>query len=63
VTVRDGQLESFDAAVRLTARAPPPASAVNQNVLWGIDAVVGVIDLGGNTATGNGAGQCRNVTC
>jgi hypothetical protein len=31
---------------------------------WGIDAVPGVIDLGGNIATGNGQGaQCRNVAC
>jgi hypothetical protein len=30
---------------------------------WGILAVPGVIDLGGNTAGGNGAGQCRNVFC
>jgi Right handed beta helix region len=31
--------------------------------LWGIDGVLGVVDLGGNTATGNGAGQCRFVAC
>jgi hypothetical protein len=30
---------------------------------WGILAVPGVTDLGGNTAGGNGAGQCRNVFC
>jgi parallel beta helix pectate lyase-like protein len=30
---------------------------------WGILAVNGVTDLGGNTASGNGAGQCQNVFC
>jgi len=31
---------------------------------FGIDAVPGTIDLGGNTASGNGATpQCRNITC
>jgi parallel beta-helix repeat protein len=31
---------------------------------FGIDAVAGVTDLGGNTATGNGNPlQCRNVFC
>jgi hypothetical protein len=31
---------------------------------FGIDAVVGVVDLGGNTASGNGNPlQCRNVFC
>ncbi|HEX3277419.1 MAG TPA: right-handed parallel beta-helix repeat-containing protein [Thermoleophilaceae bacterium] len=30
---------------------------------WGILAVNGVTDLGGNTAGGNGAGQCENVFC
>jgi parallel beta-helix repeat protein len=30
---------------------------------WGILAVPGVIDLGGNTAGSNGAGQCQNVFC
>jgi parallel beta-helix repeat protein len=38
-------------------------NTANNNVLWGIDGVLGVIDLGGNNATGNGAGQCRNVAC
>ena len=33
------------------------------NAGWGIRAVPGVIDLGGNTAGGNGAGQCQNVFC
>jgi FG-GAP repeat/Bacterial Ig-like domain (group 1)/Right handed beta helix region len=35
----------------------------NDNVGWGILAVPGVIDGGGNTASGNGAGQCLNVSC
>jgi large repetitive protein len=31
---------------------------------FGIDAVSGVVDLGGNTASGNGNPlQCRNVFC
>jgi len=30
---------------------------------WGIFAVPGVNDRGGNEATGNGAGQCMNVAC
>jgi hypothetical protein len=33
------------------------------NGAWGILAVPGVTDLGGNTASGNGAGQCSNVFC
>src|SRR4051794_29100730 len=38
-------------------------SATNNGV-WGIAAVPGVTDLGGNTASGNGqAAQCRNVAC
>jgi parallel beta-helix repeat protein len=33
------------------------------NLGWGILAVQGVTDLGGNTAGGNGTGQCLNVFC
>jgi Right handed beta helix region len=35
----------------------------NDNTGWGILAVPGVIDGGGNTASGNGVGQCLNVAC
>lgn len=35
----------------------------NDNAGWGIFAVLGVIDGGHNTASGNGAGQCLNVIC
>jgi parallel beta-helix repeat protein len=36
----------------------------DHNAAWGINAVPGVTDGGGNTATGNGqAAQCRNVFC
>ncbi len=35
----------------------------NDNGGWGILAVPGVTDGGGNTASGNGAGQCLNVVC
>lgn len=35
----------------------------NDNLFWGILAVPGVIDGGHNTASGNGAGQCQNVSC
>jgi hypothetical protein len=39
-------------------------NAAFDNGDWGIDAVPGVIDLGGNTAGGNGQPtQCRNVIC
>jgi len=33
------------------------------NVGWGIAAVAGVDDLGGNKAAGNLAGQCQVVVC
>jgi Right handed beta helix region len=35
----------------------------NDNLGWGILAVPGVTDGGGNTASGNGLGQCLNVSC
>jgi hypothetical protein len=35
----------------------------NDNGDWGILAVPGVTDGGGNSASGNGAGQCLNVSC
>jgi hypothetical protein len=39
-------------------------NAAFNNGDWGIDAVSGVIDLGGNSAGGNGQpSQCRNVIC
>jgi hypothetical protein len=38
-------------------------NAAFDNGGWGILAVQGVTDLGGNTAGGNGAGQCQNVFC
>jgi hypothetical protein len=39
-------------------------NVANDNGLFGIDAVAGVTDLGGNTASGNGNPlQCRNVFC
>jgi len=39
-------------------------NSANDNADFGIDAVVGVSDGGGNTASGNrGALQCRNVFC
>ena len=40
------------------------SNAAFSNGDLGIDAVAGVIDLGGNTAGSNGnPGQCRNVFC
>jgi hypothetical protein len=38
-------------------------NSAGDNGGWGILAVPGVTDLGGNTASGNSAGQCRNVFC
>jgi parallel beta-helix repeat protein len=39
-------------------------NTANNNVDYGIEAVVGVTDGGGNTASGNGnAAQCANVVC
>jgi parallel beta-helix repeat protein len=39
-------------------------NTANNNVDYGIEAVVGVTDGGGNTASGNGnAAQCLNVVC
>jgi hypothetical protein len=35
----------------------------NDNLGWGILAVPGVTDRGHNTASGNGVGQCLNVSC
>jgi hypothetical protein len=36
----------------------------DNNIDFGIDAIAGVTDGGGNTASGNGgAQQCRNVVC
>jgi hypothetical protein len=35
----------------------------DDNLQLGIDAIFGVPDLGGNTASGNDAGQCVNVDC
>jgi hypothetical protein len=40
------------------------SNSATNNGDWGIDAVPGVTDQGGNTASGNGqAAQCRNVIC
>ena len=39
------------------------SNAAFNNGGWGILAVNGVTDLGGNIASGNGAGQCQNVFC
>jgi hypothetical protein len=48
----------------LTPSARLADNAAFFNLDWGIDAVAGVTDLGGNTAGGNGqAAQCRNVFC
>ena len=39
-------------------------NSANENGDYGIRAVVGVTDDGGNTASGNGnAAQCTNVVC
>jgi hypothetical protein len=38
-------------------------NVANDNIDIGIDAVEGTIDLGGNTATGNGATDCLGVVC
>jgi Right handed beta helix region len=48
--------------VRATGTRLEDNSAFN-NGGWGIIAVSGVVDLGGNSAGGNGAGQCQNVFC
>jgi len=45
------------------AGASLESNAAFDNGGWGILAVNGVTDLGGNTAGGNGAGQCQNVFC
>lgn len=39
------------------------ANGSDDNVGWGIWAVDGAIDAGGNRASGNGAGECLNVEC
>jgi parallel beta-helix repeat protein len=57
-------LEHFGDGIRVES----PSTTITRNVSddnarWGILAVPGVIDGGGNTATGNGAGQCLNVDC
>ena len=40
------------------------ANTANDNLDYGIEAVAGVTDGGGNTASGNGnPAQCLNVTC
>jgi large repetitive protein len=49
-------------------RVESPSTTITRNVSndngrWGILAVPGVIDGGGNTASGNGLGQCLNVSC
>jgi parallel beta-helix repeat protein len=38
-------------------------NTANDNGGFGIFAVAGVTDLGGNKASGNGTGQCQNVSC
>jgi Right handed beta helix region len=54
--------ESDGIDVRASATKLESNAAFN-NGGWGILAVPGVTDLGGNTAGGNGAGQCQNVFC
>jgi hypothetical protein len=40
------------------------ANTANDNLDYGIEAVAGVTDGGGNTASGNGnPAQCLNVAC
>jgi hypothetical protein len=46
-----------------TSGASLDSNAAFANDGWGILAVPGVTDLGGNTAGGNGAGNCLNVFC
>ena len=38
-------------------------NTANDNGAFGIDAVAGVTDLGGNKASGNDGGKCNNVSC
>jgi hypothetical protein len=38
-------------------------NTANDNGVYGFDAEAGTIDGGGNTATGNGTENCRNVSC
>ena len=46
------------------SRHPHRGNSAKGNGDFGIDAVSGVTDIGGNTASGNGNPlQCRNVFC
>lgn len=60
VTNRNGNDGIFVSNAATTLRK----NTANNNVGWGINAVAGVTDGGGNKAAGNGqAGQCTNVVC
>ena len=54
----DDGIEVGDAVATLTR------NTANNNADYGIEAVLGVTDGGGNRASGNGnAAQCLNVVC
>jgi Right handed beta helix region len=65
VTLRGNRAErnSGDGLEVRASGASLESNAGFNNGGWGILAVNGVTDLGGNTAGGNGAGQCQNVFC
>jgi hypothetical protein len=62
--VRDGSIGNFGDGIEVAASSTRlTGNRADDNGDFGIDAVTGVADGGGNTASGNGAGQCSNVFC
>ncbi|MFZ6002933.1 MAG: right-handed parallel beta-helix repeat-containing protein [Actinomycetota bacterium] len=54
---------NFGDGLRVTGSIIVRNNVANDNTGWGILAAAGAHDGGGNTATGNLAGQCSNISC